>query len=156
MRISDILTEQVIAVGLEGSSKDDVLEKMIELVGKSASVKDLDKVRNAILERERIMSTGVGRGVAVPHGKTDGVTETVAAFALLAEPIDYKALDDQPVHLVFLLIGRENSVGVHLKLLSRISRLMSNEQFRTRLLAAADAAAVLELFRKDEEHYFEN
>ncbi len=156
MRISEILTEQVIAVGLAASSKDDVLEKMIELVGRSPSVKDLDKVRNAILERERIMSTGVGRGVAVPHGKTDGVTDTVAAFAITAEPVDYKALDDQPVQLVFLLIGRENSVGVHLKLLSRISRLMSNEQFRSRLLATKSPAEVLDLFRKEEEHYFEN
>lgn len=156
MRISDILSEQVIATQLAGDNKDDVIEAVIDLAAKSPHVKDIEKVRSAIMEREKIMSTGVGRGVAVPHGKCDGVTETVAAFAVTAEPVDFKALDDQPVQLIFLLVGRENSVGVHLKLLSRISRLMSNDAFRAKLIAATSPAVVMELFRKEEEQYFES
>jgi mannitol/fructose-specific phosphotransferase system IIA component (Ntr-type) len=119
-------------------------------------MKDKEKVRAAILERERIMSTGVGRGVAVPHGKCDGVSDTVTAFAVTDKPVDFKSLDGQPVQLIFLLVGRENSVGAHLKLLSRISRLMSSDGFRNKLIAANSPAEVIELFRKEEEQYFEN
>lgn len=156
MKISDILTEEVIATHLPGSTKEEVLDNIIELAAHSPNMKNKEKVRAAILERERIMSTGVGRGVAVPHGKCDGVSDTVTAFAVTDKPVDFKSLDGQPVQLMFLLVGRENSVGAHLKLLSRISRLMSSDGFRNKLIAANSPAEVVELFRKEEEQYFEN
>jgi mannitol/fructose-specific phosphotransferase system IIA component (Ntr-type) len=83
------------------------------------------------------------------------VSDIVAAFAVTAQPIDYQSLDDQPVRIVFLLVGRENMVGPHIKLLSRISRLMNNEDFRTRLLEAPTPKDVLEIFRKEEATHFE-
>jgi fructose-specific phosphotransferase system IIA component len=156
MKISDILTEEVIATHLPGNTKEEVLDNIIELAAHSPNMKNKEKVRAAILERERIMSTGVGRGVAVPHGKCDGVSDTVTAFAVTDKPVDFKSLDGQPVQLMFLLVGRENSVGAHLKLLSRISRLMSSDGFRNKLIAANTPAEVIELFRKEEEQYFEN
>src|SRR5512136_120313 len=134
MRISDILTEDLVVTGLEGSSKDAVIDALIDLVGRSPKVIDKEKVRTAIFDREKIMSTGVGNGFAIPHGKTDAVSDIVAAFAVTARPIDYESLDEKPVRLVFLLVGKDNLVGPHIKLLSRISRLMNREEFRRHLL----------------------
>jgi len=153
MKISDILEEKVIVTGLAGHSKDDIINSMVDLVGKSSKVLDQEKVRTAIFDREKIMSTGVGNGFAIPHGKTDAVTDTAAAFAVTAEAIDYQALDDKPVRLVFLLVGKDNMVGPHIKLLSRISRLMNKEDFRNRLLAAGNPHEVIEIFKLEEATY---
>ncbi len=150
MKISDILEEKLIITNLPGESKNDILNAMIDLVATSPKVVDHEKVRTAILEREKIMSTGVGNGFAIPHGKTDAVTDTVAAFSVTANPIDYQALDEKPVRLVFLLIGKDNMVGPHIKLLSRISRLMNKEEFRNKLLTARSPHEVIEIFKQEE------
>lgn len=155
MKIGDILTEDMVVTGLEGSSKDEIIDAMIDLVGKSSKVIDKEKVREAIFEREKIMSTGVGNGFAIPHGKTDAVSDIVAAFAVTAEPIDYQSLDEKPVRLVFLLVGKDNMVGPHIKLLSRISRLMNKEEFRKRLTELRTPREILETFKKEEASYFE-
>jgi fructose-specific phosphotransferase system IIA component len=155
MKICDILTEDVIVARLKGNSKEEIIEAMVQLVSASPKVLDKDKVRAAIFEREKIMSTGVGNGFAIPHGKTDAVTEIVAGFAVTEKDIDYDSLDEKPVRLVFLLVGKDNLVGPHIKLLSRISRLMNKEEFRTQLLNAATAKEILELFRHEEATYFE-
>jgi fructose-specific phosphotransferase system IIA component len=155
MRISDILTKDLIVTGLEGNSKDDIIDKMVDLVGTSPKVLDIDKVRKAIFERERIMSTGVGNGFAIPHGKTDAVSDIVAGFAVTERPIDYESLDEKPVRLVFLLVGKDNLVGPHIKLLTRISRLMNKEEFRRKLLEQPSPADILELFRREEASYFD-
>lgn len=156
MKITDILTENVVRTQFPGTTKNEIIDAMIELVGSLPSVTDKEKVREAIFERERIMSTGVGKGFAVPHGKTDAVTDIIGAFAVTAQPIDYQSLDEQPVRLVFLLVGRDNMVGPHIKLLSRISRLMNKDEFRKRLLEAETPARVIEAFRQEESTYFES
>jgi fructose-specific phosphotransferase system IIA component len=155
MKIVDLLSEQVVRTNLPGTSKTDVINAMIDLAASQDRVLDKEKVREAIFEREKIMSTGVGAGFAIPHAKSDAVSDIVAAFAVTAQPIDYQSLDDQPVRIVFLLVGRENMVGPHIKLLSRISRLMNNEEFRKRLLEAATPKDVLEIFRKEEATHFD-
>jgi fructose-specific phosphotransferase system IIA component len=155
MKISDILTDTLVATGLAGDSKKEIIDAMIDLVASSPKVTDKEKVRKAIFEREEIMSTGVGNGFAIPHGKTDAVTDIVAAFAVTAEPIDYQSLDEKPVRLVFLLVGKDNLVGPHIKLLSRISRLMNKEEFRKRLLELKTPAEIMDAFRQEEATYFE-
>lgn len=155
MKIGEILTEDMVVTGLEGGTKEEIIDAMIELVSKSPKVVDKEKVREAIFERERIMSTGVGNGFAIPHGKTDAVSDIVAAFAVTAEPIDYQSLDEKPVRLVFLLVGKDNMVGPHIKLLSRISRLMNKEEFRKRLTELKTPREILETFKKEEASYFE-
>jgi fructose-specific phosphotransferase system IIA component len=155
MHIASLLEESFIAVNLAVESKEEALMKMVDLLGGSPKVLDLEKVRRAILEREKIMSTGVGHGFAIPHAKVDALSDIVAAFATLSNPIDFQALDGQPVRLVFMLVGRETHVGTHLKLLSRVSRLMNNETFRAQLLQAGSAAEVLQLFQEEESRYFE-
>ncbi|MFA6542543.1 MAG: PTS sugar transporter subunit IIA [Bacteroidota bacterium] len=156
MRISDILDESVVRVHLKGKSKDEIINQMIAIVNNSNKISDIEKVREAIFEREKIMSTGVGNGFAIPHGKTDAVADIVAAFAVTEEPIDYDSLDEQPVRLIFLLVGKDSMVGPHIKLLSRISRLMNKEEFRAKLLKAASEKAVIEIFKAEEATYFEN
>lgn len=155
MKIADLLSEQVVRTNLPGASKNDIINAIIDLAASQDRVLDKEKVREAIFEREKIMSTGVGAGFAIPHAKSDAVSDIVAAFAVTAQPIDYQSLDDQPVRIVFLLVGRENMVGPHIKLLSRISRLMNNENFRKRLLDAPTPADVLEIFRKEEATHFD-
>lgn len=155
MKISDILNESLVVTGLPGSSKEEIIDAMVDLVSTSPKVADKEKVREAILEREKIMSTGVGNGFAIPHGKTDAVSDIVAAFAVTAEPIDYQSLDEKPVRLVFLLVGKDSMVGPHIKLLSRISRLMNKEEFRKRLLDVPTAKGIIDLFKQEEASYFE-
>ena len=156
MRISDILDESVVRVNLKGKTKDEIINQMIAVVTHSSKITDIEKVREAIFEREKIMSTGVGNGFAIPHGKTDAVLDIVAAFAITEEPIDYDSLDEQPVRLIFLLVGKDSMVGPHIKLLSRISRLMNKEEFRTKLLSASSEKEVIDIFKTEEATYFES
>jgi fructose-specific phosphotransferase system IIA component len=155
MKITDVLEEQFVRTNLPGATKEEIIDAMIDLIGNSRNVLDKEKVRQAILEREKIMSTGVGNGFAIPHGKTDAVKDIVAAFAITEHPVDYQALDEQPVRLVFLLVGRDSLVGPHIKLLSRISRLMNKEEFRRELLSSKTPKEVIELFQQQEASYLE-
>ncbi len=119
-------------------------------------IKNLEEMRNAVHDREKIMSTGVGKGFAIPHAKTDSVNEIIAAFGRLDKPIDFQALDEQPVNLVFLLVGKESLVGPHIKLLSRISRMMNKDEFRESLANAKTAGEIYSIFENEEKQYFEN
>lgn len=156
MRISDILDESVVRVNVKGNSKDEIINQMIAVVTDSNKITDIEKVRAAIFDREKIMSTGVGNGFAIPHGKTDAVLDIVAAFGITEQPIDYDSLDEQPVRLIFLLVGKDSMVGPHIKLLSRISRLMNKEEFRGKLLQATSPKQVIEIFKTEEAAYFES
>jgi fructose-specific phosphotransferase system IIA component len=153
VRISDILTEDFVVVGLDVSTKEDAINALVDIIAKSDKVKNANKVREAVFEREKIMTTGVGKGFAVPHGKTDAVTDIVAAFAVTKKPIDYESLDGEPVRLIFLIVGRDNMVGPHIKLLSRVSKLMNDNNFREKLLNAKTPKEVVELFKTEEEKY---
>jgi fructose-specific phosphotransferase system IIA component len=155
MKITSILTEDLIQVKIPGETKDDVINAIIDLALKSQKIKDIDKVRQAIFEREKIMSTGVGKGFAIPHGKTDAVSDIVAAFGVTEKPIDYQSLDHEPVRLLFLLIGKDSLVGAHIKLLSRISRLMNKEELRSRLLQAESSAEILKILQEEELNYLD-
>ena len=155
MKISDILEEKLVMTNLEKTTKEEVINAMIDVLSQSSKVLEKEKVRAAIFEREKIMSTGVGNGFAIPHGKTDGVSDVVAAFGVTAQPIDYQSLDEKPVRLIFLLVGRDNMVGPHIKLLSRISRLMNKEEFRNKLMEIKTPKEVIEAFRQEEASYLE-
>lgn len=128
---------------------------MINLFKDNDVVSDLNKVKDAVLEREKIMSTGVGKNFAVPHGKTNAVSDIICAFGKSDHPIDFQALDGQPVYLFFLLVGRDDLVSQHIKLLSRISRIMTNDSFREKLLKAKNENEIINLFRTEEESFFD-
>jgi fructose-specific phosphotransferase system IIA component len=155
MKISDILEEKLVISNLPGKTKEEIIDTLIDVVSQSPKVLDKEKVRTAIFEREKIMSTGVGNGFAIPHGKTDAVTDIVAAFGVTENPIPYQSLDEKPVRLVFLLVGKDNLVGPHIKLLSRISRLMNKEEFRNKLLEARSPKEIILTFIQEEANYTE-
>lgn len=155
MKICEILKIEMIIPSMKCTTKEEVISELIDLFKNDDRVKDTESILNSVLEREKIMSTGVGKGFAIPHAKTNSVTEIIAAFGKIDNPIDFQALDDQPVNLVFLLVGKENLVGPHIKLLSRISRMMNIEDFRESLAKATTAQEIYDLFATEEKQYFE-
>jgi fructose-specific phosphotransferase system IIA component len=155
MKVLDLLKQDFIIADLKGGSKEEVINELVDVFKSDSRVIDLEKVRDSVLEREKIMSTGVGKGFAIPHGKTNAVNDILAAFGKTNKPIEYDSLDGQPVNLVFLLVGKDNLVSKHIKLLSRISRMMNKDEFRESLLKASSKDEIMEIFRKEEENYFE-
>lgn len=151
MNIFSLLSTQTILPNLQANDKTEVLDKMVSSLRDQVSGGELERIREAVFEREKIMSTGVGKGLAIPHGKAAGIEQTYAAFAILEDPVDYEAIDDQPVSMVFLLVGPQASNSLHIKMLSRISRLMNNSEFRERLRTCTTAEDIIEQF-KEEEH----
>lgn len=149
--ISELLRADTVRVGLPGSTKDEVLKELLALVDNDPAVVDPEMVQKDVLEREALMSTGVGQGLALPHAKTRGVTEAVAAFAVSRNPVDFGSIDDQPVQLFFLLLAPESARSQHIKVLSRISRLMNRNDIREALLAAKSSDEVLEILGQGEE-----
>ena len=150
MQISDFLTAETVAVDLVSDGKDHLIDAMIGLLEGHEHVRDLDAIRAAVFERENMMSTGVGKGLALPHAKTDAVTETVAALATLGEPVEYGSIDDEPVRIVFLLVGTQDARSQHVKVLSRVSRLMNRESIRAELLDSRTPEELLDIFRESE------
>ncbi len=155
MKVSDLLRKEYVVAQLEAKTKEEAINSLIDLFKNDPRVEDVDKVREAVLEREKVMSTGVGKGFAIPHGKTNSVKEIIGAFGRVKNGINYEALDGKPVNLIFLLVGKDNLISTHIKLLSRISRLMNKDDFRNRLLDAKDEAEIIKLFGEEEESFLE-
>ena len=155
MKVSELLKPEFIISDLKGESKEEIINELIDLFKNDPRVEDIEKVRSAVLEREKVMSTGVGKGFAIPHGKTNAVKEIIGAFGKIKDGIDYESLDGNPVNLVFLLVGKDNLISTHIKLLSRISRLMNKDDFRHRLVEANSADEIVKLFSEEEEHFLE-
>ncbi len=155
MKISEILTEDVLEIRLAAKDKSEAINKMVDLANKSGKILDLEKVRSVVFEREKLVSTGVGKGFAIPHGKSDDISDIVAAFAILSEPIDFDSIDSEKVQYIFLLVGKDSMLNKHIKLLSRISRLMNKDEFRNTLLTAKSKAELLQIFRTEEQSYLD-
>ncbi|HSW55426.1 MAG TPA: PTS sugar transporter subunit IIA [Ignavibacteriaceae bacterium] len=153
MKVHELLNIKCVLTEFKSESKDDVINELIDLLRGDSRIIDLEEVRKCVFEREEKMSTGVGKGFAIPHGKTNSVTDILAAFGKSETPIEYNSLDGESVHLVFLLIGKENLVAKHIKLLSRISRLMNNEEFRKKLINADSKESILKIFEEEEQSY---
>lgn len=154
MNIVGLLDEKTVLPNLDVDSKTEILDKLISSLSSKVNKEELKTIRTAVFEREQIMSTGVGKGLAIPHGKASGINENYAAFAHLKNPVDYEAIDGEPVSLVFLLVGPQSSNSMHIKMLSRISRLMNNNEFRQRLKECKTSEKIIELFKKEEQTHF--
>lgn len=153
MKVSDILKEEYIIHNLVAATKDDAINSLVDLLKHNPAVLNLEKLRSSVFEREKIMSTGVGKGFAIPHGKTPGVNDIMGAFALLKDPLEFESMDGEPVRLIFLLAAKDTMVNPHIKLLSRISRLMNKDEFRQHLLKSQSAAEIAAIFKTEEEQY---
>ncbi len=155
MKVLEILDKGNIIPGLDAKNKTEAIEKIIEVLKNNPQILNFDKAKAAVIEREKIMSTGVGKGFAIPHGKTNAVNDIVGVFARLNNPIDYDSLDGAPVNLIFLLIGNDQLVSKHIKLLSRISRMMNNDQLRNKLLSAKNEDEIYNILKEEEKSYLE-
>lgn len=156
MKLRDILSKDLIKVPLASRDKTKVIEEMVDVLAAARRIKDRNQVLKAILDREAVMSTGVGEGVAIPHGKAEAAPEIVAALGIAHTPVEFDAIDDQPVRLVWLLVGPPHQTGPHLKALSRISRLVHKRDFRERLLAAATPAEAFGTISNEEKSFHES
>lgn len=148
--LSDLLAPDRIRVRLAASTKPEILGQMAALVASAPAVLDARQLAADVEAREAEMSTGVGGGLALPHARTPAVEQTVAAFATLAAPVDYDALDGAPVRLVLLLAGPEGDRARHVRLLGRVSLVLSDAAVRDRLLAAGSPEDVLAVIREAE------
>ena len=154
MKIFELLTTETVLSKTSCASKDQLLDVMINLLQSKVSTEQLEQIRSAVKERESIMSTGVGKGLAIPHAKVNGLTSNFAAFALIQDGIDYESIDSLPVHLVFLIVGPAAQNSEHIKLLSRISRIMNNDDFREMLQNCTNPAEIIDAFKQEEQRYF--
>lgn len=135
MKILELLSPEAINIDLKATDKKGIIDEMVAPVAPhtGASQEALVKV---LLERERLGSTGIGGGIGIPHGKFKGLTSLMLGFGLSRQGVDFESMDGRPTHIFFLLLTPENSAGVHLKLLARISRLLKDEDFKAQLLRA--------------------
>ncbi|HEX8392923.1 MAG TPA: PTS sugar transporter subunit IIA [Longimicrobium sp.] len=148
--LNELLTPERVRVPLRGASKQELLQELVAVLHDAGVVADSEGVLASVRQREELLSTGVGSGVAIPHGKSNSVPELVMAAGVTRGPVDFDALDGQPVHLVFLLVGPEAAAGQHVKALSRISRMVRRDGFRERLMAAQTAGEFVALLAEAE------
>ena len=137
MKIQEIVPPEAILDNLRADTKEGVLRELSEVIAKSVPKLSVEALATILMERESLGSTGIGDGVAIPHGKVAGIERLVAAFGRSRSGVQFHSLDGKPAHLFFLIMAPENSAGMHLKALARISRLLKNERFRRSLLEAA-------------------
>ena len=133
MRLTDILKAQNIKVPLEAHAKNDAITELVTLLAQNGEITDAKKVLDAVLEREATRTTGIGNGLAIPHGKCNGTKDLVMAIGKAAVPIDFAAIDGRPVTVIWLLGSPPDKTGPHIHALARISRLMTSDRFRTAL-----------------------
>jgi nitrogen PTS system EIIA component len=146
--LTDLLSAERIKIPLVGRNKDELLRELVDTVAGNGA--DRDEMLRAVREREAVLSTGIGFGVAIPHGKSAAIGELRMAAGRAEQPVDFDALDGQPVNLFFLLVGPESAAGAHIKALSRISRLVRQDAVRERLVNAGSPAEFLDALRQAE------
>lgn len=151
MKISDLVGEELIVAELKSKTKPEVLDELSGLLRDNEKIADKDMLARVLAARESLGSTGIGDGVAIPHGKIKGLKGLVVAFGRSSRGIDFDSLDGQPAHLFFLLVAPEDAPGEHLKALARISRLMKNGHLRESLLRAQDRKEIRGILSREED-----
>ena len=152
MKILEVMPEEAILDDLKSQNKKSVLEELVvPLVGITGMSQE--NLARVLMERERLGSTGIGGGIGIPHGKIKGLETLVLGFGLSRKGIDFESIDGQLTHIFFVLITPEDSTGLHLKLLARISRILKNDHFKDRLLNAADRQEIFEIIKDEDEEF---
>ena len=150
MKIMDFLNENAVTANISSTTKEEVIAELISLLASAQVIKDKDKLIKILLEREALGSTGIGEGVAIPHGKSESVKELVAAFGISQKGVNFDSLDGEPVYIFFLLVAPEDSAGPHLKALARISRILKDKYFRDTLKSAKDEKTLLKIIKQED------
>ncbi|WP_456432012.1 PTS sugar transporter subunit IIA [Thermosulfuriphilus sp.] len=153
MRILDFIDKKCIVPELKAEDKWSVFEELAQIIAnKRKDLRAADIVR-VLSEREKLGSTGIGSGVAIPHGKMKGLDRLIICVARSNRGIDFEAMDKQPVHLIFLILAPDNAASLYLKLLARLSRLLKDPLFRQRLLGARDAEEILSVIKEADSEF---
>lgn len=152
VNILDYLPDGAISVELKSVAKKEILKELVEILTQAHDLKNSDKILEALTEREKLGSTGIGQGIAIPHGKSDHVNKVVAALGISKKGIDFDALDGEPVHIFFMLVAPKDSSGMHLKILAKISRLLKDKFFRQALREAKTPEETLRQIREENEY----
>jgi len=150
-RLTDLLNVQRIKVPLLADSKEEAIRELIDLLAANGDLSDAQGALDAVLDRERIRTTGIGNGLAIPHGKSNGVDRPMMALGRTAEPIGFDSIDDKPVQLIALLISPPEQTGPHIQVLARACRLLSFSDVQKALCNAATAEQMLQTIRRKEE-----
>ncbi|OGS20901.1 MAG: hypothetical protein A2252_00540 [Elusimicrobia bacterium RIFOXYA2_FULL_39_19] len=152
MKIFEFLYPKAIVLDVQSRDKKGVITELVECLSKEKKVKDTPKAITSVLEREKLGTTGVGQGVAIPHGRTDAVGELVGAIGLSKQGVEFESLDGEPVHIIFLLLSPPDSGGQHLRALAKVSRLFKDKFFRQALLDARTKEEVLKIVQQEDEY----
>lgn len=152
MKILDMLRLESINPDLKAKDKTGILEEMATTMAKAAKLPARDLLR-ALMDREQLGSTGIGDGIGIPHGKVKGLSSMVIGFGLSRRGVDFDSIDGRPTHLFFTLITPDQSTGLHLKLLSRISRILKNDGFKSRLMRAVHAEDIYSIIQGEDEEF---
>ena len=150
MRLSEILKPQNIKIPLIAQQKIDAIKELVQLLADTKSVADPKQVLDAVLDREATRTTGIGNGLAIPHGKTTGASDLVMAIGRPAEPIEFQSIDGRPVTIIWLVSSPPDKTGPHIQALARISKLMLNDSFRQSLNAAQGAQEMFDIIVRQE------
>lgn len=153
MTLMEILSGKSVIVGLKGQTKREILEELVDALEVGDKITDRDKVLEAVLYREEIMSTGIGHGIAIPHGKSEYAMSLGGVLGIKSEGINFDALDGKKTYIFFLLVSPLDVSGPHIKALARISRVLKGEDFRQRLIDIRDHEEALAIIEAEDEKY---
>jgi nitrogen PTS system EIIA component len=153
MKLLDILPKQLIVPDLKGRSKKQVLDELIDALLQEKPELDRERLMAVLLERERLGSTGIGDGIAIPHGKMKDLSQLILVFGKSTEGVDFESMDGKPVHLFFLLVAPENCTGTHLRALARIARLLKNAPVRKRLVTAQAQDEIYAVIQQEDDNF---
>ncbi|MFO0725188.1 MAG: PTS sugar transporter subunit IIA [Myxococcota bacterium] len=150
MRLVDILSEDLVVPAVKSAERDGLLKEVVDQIARARPDVDRDAALRVLVDRERIGSTGVGNGFAIPHGKLPNLRGMVACFARSVSGVDFNSLDHQPAHLFLVLLAPEGAAGLHLKALARASRLFKDTEFRAKLMQEGNASELWGIIRAED------
>jgi len=149
MSLLKYLTLETVTTDLQGTSKQEIIENLLDILMRTGKVKDRKAALDAVLDRERKMSTGMETGIAIPHGKTDAVDELVAAVGITRSPVDFEALDKQPSRIFIMTLSSSQRTGPHIQFLKEISELLRSADMRRKLVAAKEPREILRILAEN-------
>ncbi|MBT5027979.1 MAG: PTS sugar transporter subunit IIA [Nitrospinaceae bacterium] len=153
MKIDDILKKDAIIANLVGTNKEEVLREITDFLQQLGLITNKEGLFNTLMEREKLGSTGIGENVAIPHGKSDELSQIVTVFGRSTGGVEFESLDQKPVHFVCMVIAPSNSTGQHLKALARISRIFKNQELRQGILKLEDANQIYSLLLEEDAKF---
>ena len=152
MKILDVLQKEAIISDLKSQDKKGILEELVAPIARITGVNHKDLVR-VLMDREQLGSTGIGGGIGIPHGKLKQLESLALGFGLSRKGVDFESMDNQPTHIFFLLVTPENSTGLHLKMLARISKILKHDPFKEKLLKAANSDEIFSIIKEEDEDF---